>query len=149
MSTDSSFYVDTRRAVAIVFGALLLASVFLPWFTVHSFGMDVSISGSSISETMMAMAAVGGLMAIGSSFIKNDGLSSFICAVVGVLVLVFIYIKASSFPSLNIKEGPFQGMNLDVLDVVKEAAGVGFYFYFLAAIGLVVNGLAGIVSAKK
>lgn len=149
MSRDSALYVDTRRAAAIVFGGLLLASVFLPWFTVHSFGMDVSISGASVSEAMVAMAAVGGLVAIGSSFIENDSLSSLICIVVGILVLVFIYIKISSFPSLSIKEGPSQGTSLDILDVVREAAGAGFYFYFLAGVGLVISGLAGIISAKK
>lgn len=149
MSRDSALYVDTRRAAAIIFGALLLASVFLPWFTVHSFGMDVSISGSGVSEAMMAIAAVGGLAAIGSSFIEDHSLSSFVCLVVGILVLVFICIKVSSFPSLSIKEGPFRGTNLDVLDVIKEAAGAGFYFYFLAGVGLVISGLAGIISAKK
>lgn len=143
---ELSFDFDARRAVSLVFSFLLLVSVFLPWLSFSSFGMNISISGNHLSESLGIAAVVGGVAAAGFCFFRGDRWSGLIHVLVGVTAISVFFLFLSSYPSLNLDEGPFRGLTLDIMDVLKENGTAGLYLYLFSSVGLVISGIVGLLA---
>lgn len=143
---------DEKKIIAAIAGALLLLSVFFPWFSVSGFGIKASVSPSDFSQGLVWAGALAGAAAIGMSFLGvGDILESFIDFAAGVVaILSFFVIIASRSSGMDLS-----GVNVgggDVSQVIKamnDVADMGFYIYFIAAGVLIVVGLIGMARAEN
>lgn len=143
---DPETYFNITRALSFVFGGLLVASVFLPWFSASPFGMNFSVSGIGFNEMLGVVAILGGVAAAVGSFMRENKVSGLASIVVGVVAILTFFLLISSYPKLALEEGPFSGVSLSIVDVLKEVkVSAGFFFYFLSSAGLIISGILTLV----
>jgi MFS family permease len=120
------------KIAALIGGALLLISVFLPWMAAsEKVGKELgSASGMRISMIIGAAGIIGGLVAIGSAFFPSAKARSAVQIVMAVLALAAL--PAIVFMGIL----PLLSEYARSLFVLKE----GLYLYAIAAVLLIIVG---------
>ena len=118
----------------MVGGLLLLISVFLPWVaaseTLGGEGLGTD-SGRDISGLVATLGIIGGLVVLGTAFLRSPKTRGKVRIIMGVLPLVAVLaiVLISVLPLLN--------ESARTLMVIRE----GFYLYIIAAAVLIVTGI--------
>lgn len=149
MSQDS-ISIGFRRIVPACFGVLLMASIFLPWFSVTSWGVNVSVSGSGFSESLGWIGFIGGVAAVGAIFVEEKKIRGTVYLLVGTLSLLIFFHIISSYPKISFGEelGLNKRESLEIMDILLEIAVIGFYLYFVSIAGLIISGLVELLAPE-
>lgn len=135
---------DERGVIGGIAGILLLVSVFLPWFSVSSWGMKTSISPKDFSVFLMVAGSIGGLLALFGSVVRMDNylggciqLGAGVAAIVSFFGLIFSH-SSEGMSEMNMGGNPSFSQ---VIEAIGKVGDVGFYLYFITSIVLIVIGL--------
>jgi hypothetical protein len=132
LAPEEGFLKPRTKVAALTGGALLLISVFLPWYAAsEKLGKQLgSASGMSISMIIGAMGVIGGLVSIGSAFFPS---SKARCAV---QILMAVLALAALAAIVYMGRLPLLSEYGRSLIVLRE----GLYLYVIAAAMLIIVG---------